>query len=264
MVQIKNICENKIDNNEDIWFKLLEQLYKFELQSEEIINLYKDDEERKKTAEDLHESIIKEIKELLEKMSTFVKFRKLIDEVARQNKNAGYQEFRDITIDILRSYTHFTRIVNSAKDLVNNLIYDKEQECRLLNSKGEILGKFCDICKKQFKKEKSAENIYFFMCGHTFHENCLEEENKNRKVMLCCICNDLDIINEKEKPSGLNKNMIKKVKTSKKFKVEIPEEWEKYFKMMEKYNNQNSDKNSTMLNKSIHILDGEYRKLFKD
>ena len=270
---IKGICENNTQNTEEIWFKILEQLYKFELETKETINLYQKDEQRKKSAEELYDTIIKDIKELLEKMSSFVQIGKIIEEVSKQNKNAGFKEFRELILKILSSFRNMSNIFYSAKNLLTNLILEDENKFLILNLKGEVLDRKCSKCGKIYERSRvSNEDIYIFNCSHTYHKDCITKGKAiHQKDILCPLCTDLEYVTSEikdPKDKSLVKNNLAVIQTKserkkKKVKMDVSKDVEKILKNMERYDNKNLEKNKVVLNKSISILNHEYRKEFK-
>ena len=184
----KNICE---DNSvEDLWFELLQILYSYEKKS---IKIKSENEikEKDKNFNTLYQKILQEIKELLEKMSTYVSINRIIEVVSEKNKNAGFKEFRELLIKILNNYDNLSNIFISARRLLTNLVLENENSFQILNLKGELLKvERCDKCQKKIDiNDKNNGEILAFLCNHCYHKKCVPL----RKVLECPVCRELEI-----------------------------------------------------------------------
>ena len=184
----KNICENNYV--EDLWFELLQILYKYEKKLEKVISQNKN-KEKEPSFESLYQKIIQEIKELLEKMSTYVSINRIIEVVSEKNKNAGFKEFRELLIKILNNYGNLSNILLSARRLLTNLVLESENTFQVLNLKGEpLMIDRCDQCQKKIDiNSKTKGEILAFLCNHCFHKNCVPF----KKVYECPLCRELEI-----------------------------------------------------------------------
>ena len=184
----KDICEDNYV--EDLWFELLQILYSYEKKSMKIISENKI-EEKNNSFNALYKKTLQEIKDLLEKMSTYVSINRIIEVVSEKNKNAGFKEFRELLIKILNNYDNLSNIFISAKRLLTNLILESENSFQILNLKGEPLNvDICDKCKKKIDiNPKKKEEILAFLCNHIYHKKCVPL----RKIYECPLCRELEI-----------------------------------------------------------------------
>ena len=210
---IKTVCENEKNNDlaEELWFKVLNQLYRFEKDSSLLLKKHDNDNEKKKLIKELYQIIIQDIKDLMEKMCSYVSIKRILDVVTEKNKNAGFQEFRELLIKILSNYDNLSSIFKSARNLLSNLILQNEGSFQILNSKGELLNiDKCDKCKKAFNKSlnNNKENILIFSCNHIFHRTCIQDiKTEFGKEPVCPICSELEISEvENKKDSLIRKN----------------------------------------------------------
>ena len=204
----KNICESEKndDSAEELWFNVLEILYRFESESGQLIKKYELDKDRNFTSSELNKNIIKNIKDLMEKMCTYVSINRILEVVTDQNKNAGFKEFKDLLIKLLSNYDNLSSILVSARNLLTNLILENEYSFQVLNSKGELLNvEKCDKCQKKFIKNlNNKENILVFLCNHTFHRNCVKDTiTEFGMESLCPICSSLEISENENKKNSL-------------------------------------------------------------
>ena len=264
---IKKICEyNDLD---DFWFDILEQLYKYEISSGEIFKKYEYSAEKIKNANNLHETISKDIRELMEKMCSFVSIKRILEVVSEKSKNAGFKEFKDLLMKILNSYNNTTNILDSARNLLSNLVFENEQNFQILNLKGELLNvKYCLKCKKKFNKSlNNKEKILVFNCKHIFHKDCISKGfAEYGKEIFCPICSLFEFINnseDKDKNSLIKRNSSiipeKMNKKEAKFEINLSETAKKTLKKLEKYDNKNLEKHKLMIDNSLYILVDQYR-----
>ena len=139
------------------------------------------------------------IKDLLEKMTSYVSIKKIIEKVTEKKNNAEYREFRELLDKMLNSYSNLTKILDSAKQLLHNSVIINENELIRISQKGnDFILKQCDICHKDFHLTSRKENILIFRCGHLMHERCAVNENRTEEedseMLECKICrkNEID------------------------------------------------------------------------
>ena len=210
---LKYICENekKKDSAEELWLKVLDQLYRFENTIEQSLKKYDSNLEKKNSLEQLLQIIIQDIKDLMEKMCSYVSIKRIMEQVAEKNKNAGFKEFRELLIKILNNYDNLSNIFKSARSLLTNLVLESEGSFQVLNAKGELLNVTkCDKCGKNFVKNLNSttqENIIMFLCDHIFHKFCIEDISGYRGGdPVCPICTDLEFIKTDNKANTLIKS----------------------------------------------------------
>ena len=270
---IKDICENNDLRLEDLWFKMLEKLYNYEERVKELLNKYEFSKEKYNNTNDLCETISKDIKELMEKMCSFVSIKRILEEVNKKNKNAGFKEFRDLLMEILNSYSNLSNILYSAKNLLTNLVLQNEHSFQVLNLKGELLtAQICSKCKKIFNKNLSSkEKIIVFSCNHVFHKECLNKNNSDDygNEYSCPICIELEFnqYDNSGQSSLIKKNNSiiteKNSEKNDKFQVNISAPAKKTLKKLERYDNKALEKHILMINNSITVLNDQYREGYK-
>ena len=205
---------------EDLWFNLLENLYKFEDECEKNEIKYENEvlkisEYRKKKVKD---TLQKSIEELLKQMCLFVSIQNLVEYVTENQNRAQYKEFKCILESMLRTNTSFDRVLNSTMTILKRAINNSEIDRRKITLKGNSYNyKKCDVCHELFEDSKN-EIVLCFGCGHQSHKACCfkrklkkEEVNTNDDENFkpeCLICHQ----NEIEKVENEDKNEPKKEK----------------------------------------------------
>ena len=171
------------NEGEELWFDLLQLLYKFEDDLEKS-NI---DEEKNKP---IQITLQKAIEDLLKQMCLYVSIQNLVRHVTEKQERAQYKEFKSILESMLRSNTSFDRVLNSVIAILKDSIEESESKRKKITSKGNNYNfKKCDVCKKYFQNSVD-EIIYCFGCGHQSHEKCChkkkiknENENLNRIIL---------------------------------------------------------------------------------
>ena len=186
----KNICEDNLQ--EDLWFELLQILYEYEKNSESLLESNKSDEKKNLFSQELYQKMLQEIKDLLERMSSYVSISRIIEVVTEKNKNAGFKEFRELLIKILNNYDNLSNILLSARRLLSNLVLENEYSFQSLNLQGELLQvDKCDKCHKVIDiNAKTKGEILAFLCNHVYHKTCVSQ---NKRVYECPLCRELEI-----------------------------------------------------------------------
>ena len=257
LTDVKNICE-KNESNEKLWFNVLGKLYDYEMKAEQI------------NSKVLSQIIIKDIKELMDKMCSFVGINRVLEVVSERNKNAGFKEFRELLMKLLDSYGNLENIYYSAKSLLTNLVLENENYFQLLNSKGEYLDSpICGKCKhKIIRNYNKNENIYIFSCSHTFHKACI---NKGvEKEVVCPLCTELEFSNSDFEGKSLiqSGNSIldnkENSKNANKFQVNMDAGKRNTIRKFERFDNKNLEKHKLMIDNSISVLIDQYRKEYKE
>ena len=265
---IKKICENNDLHLQELWFKILTKFYEYEKRANELLKINKFISKKKKLTEKLSLLISTEIKELLEKMCSFVSVTEVLNFVSENNKDAGFKEFRELITKLLGSYGNFTNILYSTRKLLTNSILSDEMQFQKINLKGDLLNaKQCDLCKKEFEEiQGKKEYIIVFNCNHIFHKECIVK-NKQQRNVECPLCKDLDIgLDMNKGKSFINKKNVKieqDTNDSNKFQVKVGASARKALQKLEKYDNRSLEKHVLMINNSITVLKDEYRKEYK-
>ena len=262
LTDIKKICE-KNALLEDLWFNILDKLYDYENKAEEM--------EKKTGSKILSQTIIKDIKELMDKMCSFVGIKRILEVVTERNKNAGFKEFRELLMKLLNSYGNLSNILYSAKHLLTNLILENENYFQLLNLKGENLDSpKCGKCQKKFIKYlNKKELIYVFNCNHTFHKDCINKGGDSDKEILCPLCTELELSNNEFEGQSLiqrSNSIIEdkdNTKNKNKFQVNMDAEKRRTILKFERFDNRNLEKHKLMIDNSISVLVDQYRTQFK-
>ena len=190
------VCEHNSESIEDeVWFMLLNKLYEFDTKLKEQIELYKNNEKNKNLLEYFHEQIMQDIKDTMEKICSYVGIARILNIVSERNKNAGFKEFKDLIMKILFNYGRQTKIFESTKKLLTNLIFENETTFQIMNQEGGLLDlEKCDKCQKIFEDESTKGNIVIFKCQHIFHFNCVRKERTDIGIELICpICREFEI-----------------------------------------------------------------------
>ena len=265
---IKKICENNDSHLQELWFRILTIFYDYEKKANDLLKIHNFMSKKKKLIEKLSLLISTEIKELLEKMCSFVSVTEILNFVSENNKDAGFKEFRELITKLLGSYSNFTNILYSTRKLLTNSILSDEIQFQKSNLKGELLNaKKCDLCKKEFEEvQGKKEFIIVFNCNHIFHKECIIKNRQQRNVE-CPLCKDLDIgLNMNKGKTYINKKSVRidqDTNDSNKFQVKVGASGRKALQKLEKYDNRSLEKHVIMINNSITVLKDEYRKEYK-
>ena len=211
ILEVITICENNDKNIEDLWFNLLDILYLYENDSMKLAKKNENDSKRKKKSDDLYQNIAENIKELTEKMCSFVSIKRILKVVTDKNKISGFKEYKDLIIRLLGIYSNSTEILYAVKGLLTSLIFNTERSFQNFNIKGDVLNEKCDKCKNEIKGDK----IFRFYCKHTFHKDCIIMQNSELgKEAICPICKDSDNENKNFEGKSLvkvNSNIINEI-----------------------------------------------------
>lgn len=184
------ICEinsdkSNIEESEAMWFKLLQIFYDMlsTIQSNQSIAL-------KGIFDDLTRTICRNIKEILEKMVSYVRIQEIIDNVTCNYKQAEFKEFKKLLVDVLSSYSHNKSILVYATKLVELSLGSIFEEYNELLGKGNhYCLDCCDDCKGKFDK-RNKKYIYLFRCGHKIHDSCTFVLRD--RIVLCPACKSVE------------------------------------------------------------------------
>jgi hypothetical protein len=191
--QAISICENNnskndlTDENQDMWFMILEELYNFIETSKTNFN------NRFKTyAEDLNKKLSTELKDVLEKMCSYVSIEAIITNVTEKYKQAEFKEFKKLLLNMLSSYSHLKNILISAKNLLSNSVLYNVIELKKLNQKGNKYSfNKCDQCSKGFNPI-SEDPIIVFGCSHKCHFKCTCYDDNGEAYCITCRKNEIE------------------------------------------------------------------------
>ena len=266
---VKKICENNNMHLEDLWFNILKIFYQYEGKVGDLLKIHIFNIQKKNSSERLYQIISKEIKELMEKMCSFVSVTQILNFVSEHNKNAGFKEFRELITKILSSYSNFTNILHSTRSLMTNAILEDEHYFQVLNLKGELLNaKKCDLCLQEFKENPNKkEFLMVFNCNHIFHKECLIKKKVHQEKIDCPICTEMEFDTGNTKGKSLiNRNnfIIEEEKSeNNKFLVKVGASARKTLQKLEKYDDRSLEKHVLMINNSLTVLKDKYRKEYK-
>ena len=258
---IKKICENPQSKTEDLWFKILGKLYEYEMKSAELA--------KKIGSKKLNIIIVNDIKELMDKMCSFVSIKRILEVVCEKNKNAGFKEFRELIIKLLTSYSNLTNILCSARQLLTNSILENEHNFQFLNLKGEpIDSPYCGKCNvKLVKQPGKKEIVYIFNCTHIFHKNCINKEGRDIEIV-CPICNEFEFLsynNEGKSLISQSTSVIEeKVDDKNTFHVKVDASKRKTLQKFERFDDRNLEKHKLMINNSLNVLIDQYNDIYKN
>ena len=253
------VCENNAQGNEDdIWFKILSKLFEYEKNLGTYFNKYKDNELNKSLIDHMQKENLQNIKDLMEKMCSYVKITRIINVVSERNKNAGIKEFRELIMKILINYSSQTNILSSTRNLLSELVFKNEGSFQSLNQEGEILDRDkCDKCQKEFSKNLiNKEKAVVFNCKHILHKKCSIQEKTDFGIEeVCPICNASEI----QKSSNKGKSLIKKqtvildnVKNvNKEFQVDVSSKSQDILKKLKRFDNKLKAKKRISIENSL-------------
>jgi len=182
---INNANDNKVEISqkeiEDIWFKVLYQLYEFEKKGENDENIIKKMKEN--------------INQLLRKMCLHVKLRNIIEVVINKKEDSLFKDFQNILCEMIQSNNNFNRILTNTMIIMKNCAINSEEEMLNVCIKGSYYNNDkCDFCHKEIDDKKN-EKIFCFGCGHQCHEYCSFNKGEEFESE-CPICREKEIIDE--------------------------------------------------------------------
>lgn len=241
----KYVCESSGPETEDLWFDLLQVLYTYEGESDKELKKHESDQDKYNSAKELSLHIIKDIKELLEKMCSYVSIKRIMEVLSKKNQNAGFKEFKELLVKILANYDNLSNIFVSARSLLTNLVLENENSFQILNLKGELLNfDKCDKCQKPFNKSlnNNKEKVVVFSCNHIYHRNCVKiERTKYGNEPVCPVCRELEIGVFSEEGSSLiksNATIIEdKQNENNQFQVNVTFDSRRMLRKLQKFDN---------------------------
>ena len=256
------LCEENAKGNEDnIWFAILDELFKCEKKLGEYSEKNKDNSLNLSIIDYIQKIVLQKIKDLMERMCYYVSITRIMNVVSERNKNAGFKEFRELIMKILNNYNSQTNIFTSIRNLLSNLIFENEDQFRAINQEGELLYKDkCDECHQEFNKNfMNKENVLVFNCGHIFHTKCTKKENNEEGAeQVCPICNSLDVqqSSDKKGESLIRKQsfvLYKDKNNSKEFQVNVSFDDQAILKSLKKFDSRLKNKKRIAIENTLSL-----------
>ena len=213
----KYIEENRM------WFDFLDKLY--QLDDDFLKKKIKISDKAKNYAD--MQLITNKIKNLLEKMISYVSIKELFDIVFEKNKNDSLKEFKPILLKLLSSFTTQIYLLNYETKFLANTCIKSQDILHKIICKGDMLKiDNCDVCLRNFEKTLvQREKLIIFRCKHNEHTYCcFKDKDKGNEYAICPICLKEEIgnsvtsgsSNEKLSMSYYNKLSQKKGEKTKK------------------------------------------------
>lgn len=125
------------------------------------------------------------IAELLNLMSKYVEFEKVLNELIQTEKEAEFSFTNEWLKSIFFSKNDQEFLYKSARVLLSN------ENTQLIETivknhengfKGDVYAG-CSVCGERLGAKYSQSPWIFWMCGHNYHSKCFQEEIKNIKMM---------------------------------------------------------------------------------
>ena len=177
---------------EDLWFNLLETLYKYEEDCEKNQKVTITQYRRKKVQSFLQKCIA----DLLKRMCLYVGIQNLVEYLTENQNRAQYKEFKSILESMLRTNTSFNRVISNTMTILKRAINNYETERKKVTLKGNNYNyKKCDVCQGNFDNTKN-EIMLCFGCGHQSHKKCCYKRKLKKEEIIngiefgeeCMIC----------------------------------------------------------------------------
>ena len=184
-VDILEENEKALSDDHNMWFALLDTVYKF---VESFPNQKKlIPEKREKFGEEFGKLLSNKLQNLLEKMSTYVGVNSILEIVSQKNKKAEYKEFKPLLLKMLASFGSQTHLLQCVKNYLIHTCLEDQNTLQQLNIKGRDYDfKYCDECKKDFNKTISnKEKIIIFKCNHIEHDYCSLIGESGKECPIC-------------------------------------------------------------------------------
>ena len=201
---------------EDLWFSLLETLYKYEEDCEKNQKVEITQYRRKKVQNQLQKCIA----DLLKQMCLYVGIKNLVEYVTENQNRAQYKEFKSILESMLRTNTSFNRVIDNTMTILKRAVNNYEKEREKVTIKGNNYNyKKCDVCQEFFDITNN-EVMLCFGCGHQSHKKCCYKMKLNKNEIIdgnefeeeCMICHQNEIENEEEKMEKEKEVVLKDIK----------------------------------------------------
>ena len=260
----------KESDDVDLWFQILNKLYYISIKYDSHLKTMS--EKRKEIGIFFEEAIFDNIKDVLEKMSSYIGVRRILEEVSKNNKEAGYKEFKPILLKIFETYDNQSFILNSVGRLLINLCFENLESFKEENFEGRILElNKCDICNENFHRnsDNEARKILVFKCTHIMHRYCAYSEIfKNITKYICPICRKDEVDNAVSSFSLSllgNKILIpnKRIEIETKVKLNKDgidvERYKRGFNRMKNFDINFNIKNVSFIDESVKSCRGKYK-----
>lgn len=198
------------DAKEQMWFDTLRTLFKF---------LEGKDAAQNSKSRMIHDFIYRKISDLMQLMSEYVDFEKVVDVLLDIDPNARYCYSKDWFKNLYISKNDQELLYTSAKRLLSNensSLIDSIIEKNNAGFIGERDKQKCALCNLNLGGFVNDCAFILTQCDHKFHSKCFFEEIKNRRIMEgkkdndfkpeCPICKKHHIeFDEKKKSQGGSK-----------------------------------------------------------
>jgi hypothetical protein len=209
----------------------------------------------------LEEQLSQDIKDLLEKMTSFVGLKRIINKVTDSNTKAELKEFKDLLIKMLTSYSNLTKILESAKQLLtNSVLINIDEFIKIKNYGSGFNVTTCSDCKKDLQKSWRTENVIVFYCGHIVHEHCAYKDDKTGDIV-CKICRSNEIEDSITSIGGGKKKKEKENEDENvnelNDKIEKNEDKKEMFRKLKNFDKKSHQKSKILIDNSIDCLKNE-------
>ena len=189
-VEILEENEKALSEDHNMWFSLLDNIYRYVDTFPNQKKLIPQD--RDKFSEEVGKLFSDKLKQLLEKMSTYVGVNKILDIVCEKNKKAEFREFKPLLLKMLESFGSQTHLLNSIRTYLRHSCLDDQNLLQNINIRGKDLdlNDDCEVCQKNFNQTlKDKEKVLVFKCDHIEHEDCsFKGDAKYGSDRICPIC----------------------------------------------------------------------------
>ena len=265
--------EQALSKDHEMWFSLLNMFYllddTFPTQRQFI------PKENEKHTEEVSKLIKDKLIHLLEKMSTYVGVKTILDIVCEKNQNSEFREFKPLFLKMLASFGSQTHILHSVTDFITHTCLQKQYVLQQFYTKGKELDlDYCDVCLKKFSQTmKDREELLIFKCNHQEHQYCSfkGEENKE-EIKICPIClrqemeHSIVLFNQAKDPSYYKELIKNNSNINASNNVQINDinifSYKKGFNRMKKFDKYAIDKKNVFYYDSAKTCRDKYRKKY--
>ena len=194
-VEILEENEKALSEDHNMWFTLLDYIYKFvDAFPQQKPHIPK---ERTKYGDEIENLISDKLKQLLEKMSSYVGITKILEIVSEKNKKAEFKEFKPLLLKMLASFGNQTHLLHCVREYLIHTCLEDQNYLQKLNIRGKDIDfKDCDVCLRNFNQTlQNREKVVIFECNHIEHEYCSLKGDSNygaEKVCPICLQKEID------------------------------------------------------------------------